>query len=137
MSGKEHSSKYLTLEQAKQLPSESERLFAVRCILAGCILEHQISVGSSVIDFLVHNPKRKKGSGKLVEVSLLKRAGQDGFQKTSKKKRKKKRIRERKSDTLQRKQRQIAAMQASGLPWTILYNEHIIRLKKTAEQESL
>lgn len=128
----------LTLEEALKLPSESERLFAVRCILVGCILEHQVPVGSSVIDFLVRNPKRIDSDGKLVEVTLLDRVQQGGSSgKSRRNRRKAQRNRRKNSGTVERKQRQIVAMQASGLPWTILYNEHIISLKKPAEQGSL
>ncbi|MBP9781771.1 hypothetical protein KBC89_03890, partial [Candidatus Woesebacteria bacterium] len=54
----ENDSQYLNVEQAKALKSASERDFALRCLAVGCLLVHQIPVGSSVIDFLVINPKR-------------------------------------------------------------------------------
>lgn len=130
---------YLTLEQAKALKSDSERDFALRCLAVGCLLVHQIPVGSSVIDFLVINPKRYIDSaieprGKLVEVTYFNKVSRSHRKSTQKKNTgtKEKKNRHKYQETKARKNRQIEAMKASGYPWTILYSEQLTNIKRAA-----
>ncbi|HNS65543.1 MAG TPA: hypothetical protein PKJ26_03540 [Candidatus Woesebacteria bacterium] len=130
---------YLTLEQAKALNSASERDFALRCLAVGCLLVHQIPVGSSVIDFLVINPKRYTNAGgetrgKLVEVTQLDESPERQINSTNKrrKSRNKNKIKQQYQKTKARKERQVDAMRSSGHPWTILYNEQLKNMKRAA-----
>lgn len=135
----ENNSQYLTLEQAEALKSDSERDFALRCLAVGCLLVHQIPVGSSVIDFLVINPKRYANAsgeprGKLVEVTQLDESPKrqkntaSGRRKSASKYKKKQKYKK----TKERKNRQVEAMTFSGYPWTILYNEQLKNMKRAA-----
>lgn len=107
--------KFLTLEEALGIKSESERYFAVACLEVGCILYYQIAIDRSIIDFLVINPRipKTRRVGKLVEVTLMWREELN-----------------RKNRTGLRKQHQIANMKESGLAWTILYRGEIERLRQ-------
>ncbi len=138
----ENNLQYLTLEQAKALKSASERDFALRCLAVGCLLVHQIPVGSSVIDFLVINPKRYANAsveprGKLVEVTQLDESPRrqkntaSGRRKSENKYKKKQKY----IKTKARKNRQIEAMKASEYPWTILYSEQLINIKQPGKFE--
>lgn len=134
---------YLTLEQAKALKSDSERDFALRCLAVGCLLVHQIPVGSSVIDFLVINPKRYTNAGgetrgKLVEVTQLDESPKMQHNSTDKrrKSRSKNKIKQQYQKTKARKERQVDAMRSSGHPWTILYGEQLRRITKSAHNKT-
>jgi hypothetical protein len=121
----------LTLADALAIASDSERIFALKCLAVGCKVWYQVLVGHSIIDFLVVNPKRpdnhsKKGT--LVEVTLLKK--EHAYQKCLKKLIRGKKNRTVPNTTGQRKQRQIEAMQASGYHWTILYHHNLRSLQQ-------
>lgn len=112
----------LTKNQAEEIPNQSERLFALRCLAVGCVVYYQVPVGQSLIDFLVTNPKVPQSKGTLVEVTLL---DKESMHKRRIKKAGKNRKRKTTNRTAKRKERQIESMKESGGRWTILYKDNI------------
>ena len=106
--------KFLKMEEALELKSDSERYFAVACLRVDCYVYYQIAIENSVIDFLVINPRLPKGhrTGKLVEVTMMDRS--ELFLVDNR--------------TSQRKQHQIENMKGSGLASTILYRKEMEKL---------
>jgi hypothetical protein len=119
---------FLTIEQAMEIKDEGERVFALSCIAVGCNLQHQISVGDSIIDFLVVNPKKPphlENKGTLVEVTLMPKEDIDKRTLLRKIKGKKRRVINK---TGFRKKRQEKSMTESDYQWTMLYRENILNL---------
>ncbi len=118
-------------EDTKRLTNPTERAFALRCIAVGCIVFHEVRIGSSLIDFLVINPRINRTgehTGILVEVTRMRKAQKDvkAVRCPGKNNRKK-----RPNLTGKRKNRQIEAMAASGLRWTILYGENLDSINRS------
>ncbi len=113
----------LSLDDAQKITSESERVFALRCLAVGCVLYYQVPVGHSVIDFLVENPKVPQSSGTLVEVTLMDKEWL--HKKRLKKLGKHTKTKRKNNVTGKRKERQIQSMKDSGWRWTILYKNNI------------
>ena len=133
----ETESKYLTLERAELIEEISKRIFALKCISVGCLVQEEIAVGHSIIDFLVINPKRlehEETLGKLVEVTMMSKLD-------LMKNKVHRRVNGRKRRVLNksgiRKQRQIESMIQSEYPWTILYGEHIGNIVDASKSESV
>lgn len=118
---------FLNEEQASAIPSPTERLFALRVLEVGCEIAHQIPVGDSTIDFFIINPKNPRSEGRLVETTQMSREQMCQNTITKKVKGKKRRVA---NDTGRRKKRQEAAMESSGLPWTIMFGDNLNKIFK-------
>jgi hypothetical protein len=116
------------MEEALEIRDQGERDFALKCLTMGLLLQHEVTIGQSLIDFFLINPKRLAAigeSGTLIEVTQMPKANKDKKFVTKKKKGKKKKVLNK---TGQRKQRQIEAMKASGYRWIILYRETLRKI---------
>lgn len=114
----------ITFANLDLLAKESEAIFALACLEAGCRLIAQIPVHGSIIDFMVINPKNPRSTGKLVEVSTLPRSAIEGPPASQPS--------HKVQLQIASKRHQIENMRASGLPWTVLFGREIANLKKVS-----
>lgn len=120
----ESSPQYLTFDDALDIEDDKERSFALACLSVGCLVQHEVSIADSVIDFLVINPQINNG-GTLVEVTRMSKEDLDKKFIKKKKKGKKTKVL---NTTGKRKKRQIEAMKSSGYRWTVMYGENLKKI---------
>lgn len=115
--------KEITYENINDMYFDGERVFAYACLEAGCLVYSQIPIeGHSTIDFFIINLKRLASTGdagKLVEITLHPQTDITVPD----------RLTLEFSAPAMRKHRQIENMQATLLPWTILYGEEVKRIE--------
>jgi hypothetical protein len=94
-----------------------EKSVALLLISKGLMVYREIPIGTngSNADFYVYNPKSKKG--KLVEVTLIKKAYKPREKLPSHKTRK-------------RKSNQLLLLKATGMPFVVLYKENLESIRK-------
>lgn len=113
--------KYTKLPSLYEKPytvmNEYEKGIAELLLKRGLVVYREIPIGESgsSADFYVYNPKSKKG--KLVEVTLIKRYYKAGDKLPSIK-------------TKNRKDRQLELLQATGMPFVVLYQENLVSIRK-------
>ncbi|GIK83992.1 MAG: hypothetical protein BroJett025_06140 [Patescibacteria group bacterium] len=104
-------------EPAYNTMNEYERGVAQLFIEKGLLVYREVPIGTngSTADFYVYNPRSKKG--KLVEVTLIQQVYNPGDRQPSHKTRK-------------RKGRQLVLLNATGMPFVVLYKENLESIRK-------